>query len=127
MTTQRMKVMNFLLGTEKLKYKFPSDASVNLIDSALRREFNLLRDINYSLIDMNDNAVVDLSSLIYLDDQSNIIINIKDMNKSINNSISAEWAIVFQEKLIMTIIVLEVIHHQFINQLILEIILMVVY
>ncbi len=89
MITYRMKVMNFLLGTEKLKYKFPSDAYVNLIDSALRREFNLSRDINYSLIDMKDNAVVDLSSLIYLDDQSNIFINIKDMNKSINNSISA--------------------------------------
>jgi hypothetical protein len=51
-----------------------------LIDTTLRREVNIPSNIVYFLIDMQDNTIVDLSSLSHLNDESNILIKIRDAN-----------------------------------------------
>jgi len=67
-----MKIINFIFNEDKtFRYKFPLTIDSNVIDSTIRCEFNL-QDYVYSLIDTSDDAVVDLSSLIYLDSNSNI-------------------------------------------------------
>lgn len=60
--------------------------SANTIDTALRREFNLVHDVKYSLVDTMDNTIVDISTLIYLQDESDISIRIKPTNKSMKDN-----------------------------------------
>lgn len=80
MTTNcSMKIINFVLQTEKIRYKFPLDVSADTIDKAIRREFNLLNDVNYSLVDTADNAIIDISTVKYLNDESEILIRIKSI------------------------------------------------
>ncbi|CAF2059862.1 unnamed protein product [Rotaria magnacalcarata] len=81
-----MKIINFSLGTEKFRYKSSCNASRNLIDDTIRDEFNLANNVKYFLIDTGDNTFVDISSLCYLDDESNIIVEIRDEKKLKTNS-----------------------------------------
>ena len=74
-----MKIINFVLQTEKIRYKFPLDISADTIDKTIRREFNLLNDVNYSLVDTADNTIIDISTVKYLNDESQILIRIKSI------------------------------------------------
>ena len=58
---------------------FPLDVSADTIDKAIREEFNLPNDVNYSLVDTADNAIVDRSAVKYLNDESQILIRIKSI------------------------------------------------
>lgn len=81
-----MKIMTFSLGNKKLRYEFSYTASKNVIDSTFRKELDIPSNVNYSLIGMLDDAIANLSSLIYLENESNIIIHIKEMEQSTTNN-----------------------------------------
>lgn len=81
-----MKVFNFWLDEKAIKYKFPVNASINMIDSTIRDEFQLSSDVEYCLVDMQDDALVNMSSLFYLDNDSKIRIQVKHINRSSTNN-----------------------------------------
>jgi hypothetical protein len=86
MVSSSMKIFNFFLGDGKVRYKLSCNSSKDIIDSTLRKELNIPSNVDYSLIDVLDNAVVDFSSLMNLDNKSNVAVKIKDMQKSTENN-----------------------------------------
>ena len=77
--------MIFSLGNKKLRYKFLYDTSENVIDLTIRKEFKIPSNVEYSLVDMADTAVVNFSSLFHLDNESNIGIEIQEIGESTKN------------------------------------------
>jgi hypothetical protein len=77
-----LKLIKFSFGEQEIKYKFPCNASTDAIDSYLRRAFHFSNDIQYFLIDNKDGSHIDISSLCYLVDGSNISIKVENINKS---------------------------------------------
>lgn len=85
-TASSLKVMSFSLGDKKFRYKLLSNASENVIDSTLRKQFDIPNNVQYFLIDMVDNTVVDFSSLVHLDNGSNITVQMKEIEESTKNN-----------------------------------------
>ena len=71
-----------ILEKKQSDINFPCNASETLIDKTLRKQFGLSDSIQYCLFDMKDEALIDISSLCYLEDNSNILIEINDVEKS---------------------------------------------
>jgi hypothetical protein len=79
-STIEMKIINFILENEssQIKYKFPSNESIEALDHGIRKELKIPFDINYSLIDMEDETIISLSSLLYLPKNTRVLVKIND-------------------------------------------------
>ena len=75
----RTKVINFFSSRRKaFRYKFPYDELANVIDNRIRYELSLSIDTKYSLIDLRDSSIIEISTLRYLDDGSIVFVRMRD-------------------------------------------------
>ncbi|CAF3561975.1 unnamed protein product [Rotaria socialis] len=81
-----MKVIKFLFENEEFRYKFPSNDSTTSIIAALRRRFNIKNDIDYDLVDIEDNTTISLSCLLYLKNDTSILVKLNNSNLETNIS-----------------------------------------
>ncbi len=67
-------------GSVPFKYKFPQNETESTLDSAIRQNFKLPSNVTYSLVDVKDGATIAKSTLHYMDNNTEILVKIDDLN-----------------------------------------------
>jgi hypothetical protein len=80
-----LKIFKVSFGEKKIKFKLASNAPGTEIDKLFRDTFDISSEVEYSLIDMKDNTIIDVSSVCYLDEESSICIKSRTINGSSRN------------------------------------------
>jgi hypothetical protein len=85
-----MRIIKFSLGTSSFRYKFWVHGATHVIDDEIRIQFQIPKNIDYSLQDMTDNTFISLSTLSNLPDETNILIEVlAPTNLTTNDSTNA--------------------------------------
>jgi hypothetical protein len=78
-----MKIINFSLGEQSLRYKFRTNEPSDVLENYIRRELNIPDNVMTSFVDLKDNTVVSISLLSDLENKSHIDIILKPLHRSI--------------------------------------------
>ncbi|CAF1687852.1 unnamed protein product [Adineta ricciae] len=70
-----IKVVTFTSGDKQLKYKYSANFEISVIDSTIRRYFNLRKD-DYYLDDTSDHSLINLELLKYLSSEGKVLIKL---------------------------------------------------